>query len=355
LNNQYFSPRKIKTSLFLLGFGTLLLGWCLGIATSYLLGLNRTETYSYLREEGYKYINPLIDFDRTDFMRTKEQKELETKLVTFIEKETENSANVIHISTYYKDLNTGGWIGINEDEKFTMASLGKIAVMMAHYRITETNPEHLEQSFIYRFDAEAYPEIYDNRTDGNSLQEGTAYTLDEYINQLIIYSDNTVLPFLIREEAHIREINEIFSSLGIENPFDSYENNFITAKDYATFFRILYNATYLNKEMSSKALELLSQVYYNEGLAKGIPQHIVVANKFGELTSKASKGEVIEELHDCGIIYHPSRPYILCVMTKGSNKEDLQKAISAISNIVYQSVDSTEMSSKEIRDLLQKK
>ena len=45
------------------------------------------------------------------------------------------------------------------------------------------------------------------------------------------------------------------------------------------------------------------------------------------------------QLHDCGIIYHKSRPYLLCVMTYGKyflKEVDIIKEISAI---VYQEVD----------------
>ena len=353
MNNQHSFYPKNNIWVLLSAFGLLLLGIILGIITSYLLGINHSKSYSVLRGGGYEYINPLIDFDNIDFIKTKEQKALEENLINFIDNEKENNPKVRDISAYYKDLNSGAWIGINTEEKFAMASLGKVPLMISHYKIAERNPQHLEKSYVYDFVPEYhYGLLEDNRTEGYSLEQGSSYTIDEYINQLIIYSDNTVIPTLRSDAAFQAEEYTVFSSLGLTNPRDTSDENFLTTKDYSTFFRILYNATYLNKEMSSKALELLSKVSYDDGLAKGIPEDIVLANKFGERTLETPEEGFVEQIHDCGIIYHPTRPYILCVMTRGSDQSELQKVISNISSIVYKTVDSTTMNDQEIKELL---
>lgn len=48
----------------------------------------------------------------------------------------------------------------------------------------------------------------------------------------------------------------------------------------------------------------------------------------------------VVELHDCGIIYYPNNPYVLCVMTRGDSMEELKKIISTISLMTYKEVDS---------------
>jgi hypothetical protein len=49
-------------------------------------------------------------------------------------------------------------------------------------------------------------------------------------------------------------------------------------------------------------------------------------------------GEEVQ-LHDCGIVYYPKRPYILCVMTRGEKMDVLPKVIKEISTEVYRNVD----------------
>ena len=46
----------------------------------------------------------------------------------------------------------------------------------------------------------------------------------------------------------------------------------------------------------------------------------------------------IKQLHDCGIVYYPKHPYLLCVMTRGDSFEYLDDTIRDISHLVYQEV-----------------
>jgi len=47
------------------------------------------------------------------------------------------------------------------------------------------------------------------------------------------------------------------------------------------------------------------------------------------------------QLHDCGIVYYPQRPYVICVMTKGRDLDVLKNVIKGISEIVYEHQGST--------------
>lgn len=111
---------------------------------------------------------------------------------------------------------------------------------------------------------------------------------------------------------------------------------FITVKDYVSFFRVLYNSTYLDRTLSEKALELLSKSEYQDGLEAGVPEEVRVAHKFGERKFEET-GE--RQLHDCGIVYHPIRPFLMCVMTKGKSLNDLSSVIAALTKTAYAEVD----------------
>jgi len=67
-----------------------------------------------------------------------------------------------------------------------------------------------------------------------------------------------------------------------------------------------------------------------------VPKEVRVAHKFGELG--LPNGE--KQLHDCGIIYYPGNPYLLCVMSKGKDSQKLSGIIQTISSMVYKEVDS---------------
>ncbi|HNW45179.1 MAG TPA: serine hydrolase, partial [Elusimicrobiales bacterium] len=76
---------------------------------------------------------------------------------------------------------------------------------------------------------------------------------------------------------------------------------------------------------------------YRNALVAGLPGGVTVSHKFGE--GGVMGGE--RQLQDCGIVYYPGRPYLLCVMAKGTKLENLEKFIKAVSRLVYYSVDTS--------------
>jgi len=88
--------------------------------------------------------------------------------------------------------------------------------------------------------------------------------------------------------------------------------------------------------MSEKALKYLSHIDFHEGIAGGVPAGVPVASKFGEKV--LDDGKVVE-LHEFGIVYHPRGPYLLGVMTKGSDLGRQSAVIREISRLIYAEID----------------
>ena len=86
--------------------------------------------------------------------------------------------------------------------------------------------------------------------------------------------------------------------------------------------------------MSNIALNWLTEVDFKKGMVAGIPLNVVVAHKFGE---RGVEKEL--QFHDCGIVYYPGRPYVICIMSRGENMENLINNVRDISRLVYQHVD----------------
>ncbi|TSA46397.1 serine hydrolase, partial [bacterium] len=241
------------------------------------------------------------------------------------------------ISVYYRDLISGQWIGINENEKYPPASLVKVPLLLAYYKSAEYNPEILNEKILYdsKTDLDANQELLKPPTP---LEPGEKYRVTDLLFRMIAYSGNNshaLLNAFINPDLQ----KQVYSDLKVEFPelYGNGTEESFTARSFTTFFRILYNATYLNQEMSEKALELLSQTTFSSGLVAGVPDKINVAHKFGERTVHLnSTGEVMyRELHDCGIIYNAKHPYSLCVMTKGKEFDNLKDVIRKISVEVY--------------------
>lgn len=56
---------------------------------------------------------------------------------------------------------------------------------------------------------------------------------------------------------------KVSNDLSIKVPKKDTEENYLSVKEVATFFRILYNSSYLSRDSSEYALDLLSRVTFN--------------------------------------------------------------------------------------------
>ncbi len=279
------------------------------------------------RSGGYELINPLYECNSDELIGHKQYGNLEEKLNNYINDEKANPtvSGVNDISVYFRDLNNGPWIGINEKEAFSPASLLKLPVAITYFKLSEKNPDILDKKI--KFEVNKYESYYQLLEPKEKIKIGEEYTVNDLIKRMLIYSDNEALG-LLKSNIDEKEIATAYKELGIA----LNDNDLTTVRNYSSIYRMLYNSSYLNIDNSIKLLELLTNVDFKDGLRKPIPYSIKIANKFGE---RGVRGSSNIQLHDCGIIYLPKHPYLLCVMTKGYDIEKQKKIIQKISDTVY--------------------
>ena len=283
-----------------------------------------------IREGRVGLTNPLLGCEVSDRKQFAEYKTLEDKVGAFINNE-KKKGTITSASFYFRESDSGRWTGINENETFYPASLLKVPLMITYLKLAENDPEFLRKRVRYESgpDQNAREQI----PSGASIQPGATYTIDELLSFMIVDSDNNAATLLFKSISE-SELEDVLGDLGINIPLHDFTGDFMSPRTYSLFFRILYNASYLNKEMSQKALELLSRSNFNEGLRAGVDAKVTVAHKFGE-AQKPDEG--IVELHDCGIVY-ATDPYFICVMTKGKDISLLKKSVAQLSALVYNEV-----------------
>lgn len=316
---------------------SILIAFCLGSIFARPSTLTSHQNFSKgereLREKKGRFISPLLECEVFDDQEIKVLKPFKYKVEDLLQKKI--SAGILTDgSVYFRDLNNGMWFGIDEDKRFRPASMLKVRVMIAYFKLAENNPALLEKRVTFKGD-------YDYTTKqgirpSRELVPGMSYTVDELIYRMIVYSDNNASRTLIE---HIDEtlLNKVLVDLDVNvNPDDP--EHLLTAHSYAGFFRILYNSTYLSRKYSEKALELLSLSKFTEGIRAGLPPGLQAATKFGEWGTGPDPD--IVQLHEFGIVYHPQRPYLIGIMTRGKRGNDLTSVIRDISRIIYESVDS---------------
>lgn len=283
----------------------------------------------------YENLNPLqsIRDYRTNSLKMIEG--LEEDLTIEAEQLVKNK-NVKSISIYFQDLSNGNTVSINDLEIFSPASLMKVPVMIAILKLAENDSKVLSQEIEFKGIQENQ---YNNgRTVGaNStvLISGMRYSLMKLMEIMIDESDNeaTILLLDFLDAFNPDFLNQVQSEIGLIVPDSAvYAEDFITVKQFSSFFRTLYNASYLNEEYSNLALSILKKSGYGFGIRQAIPVDVPIAHKFGHKVIN----ENLQELHHFGLVYLSRKPFLLGVMTKGEDIESLKKAIYLVSNLAYQ-------------------
>ena len=255
------------------------------------------------------------------------------KTIEFIINQDISIGKISFASVYYRDLNNGPWIGINASEYFSPASLIKVPVMMAYLKEAEEDSTILDRKIT---NTKIFDYSQQNITPTTVLEQDKEYTVNELIERMIIYSDNAAYELLL-ENIDNTKIFNVYKDLDVDISKAQSDPNgdIITVKDYSSFFRILFNSSYLEEKMSEKALNILSRSQYTKGLVAGIPQNITVAHKFGERQFLPSHEK---QLHDCGIVYLPKKPYLICIMSRSTDFDKAANFIHQVSKVVYDEI-----------------
>ena len=239
---------------------------------------------------------------------------------------------LLSASVYMRDFDKSNWTAINRDEKFNPGSILKIAILMTILKHEEEHPGFLESSmaFIYKF---KYAEPKVQAIVGKQIEFGRTYTHRELLKYMIEYSDNNAgeLLWLSMDKALF---TKMFDDLGLPKPDLNANDIPLSAQDCSAFMESLFNAAYLDDKHSEFAIDLLSKSSFKEGIVKGIPSdNLLIAHKFGESGTSKNK-----ELHETGILYIKSRPYLITIMTRGKDNVDYSKlatVLQGISRTIY--------------------
>lgn len=221
------------------------------------------------------------------------------------------------IAIYLEFLNTGANIAINTDQGIWPASLSKVPLAMAVIKKAENGVWSLDNELI----------LFEQDKDRNSGDlynnpVGSRFTIEELLRKLLGYSDNTAYRILLRNMKS-SELQPIVEELGLEALFQP--DGRVSAKEYSRIFRSLYVSSFLKRENSQKLLEWLTDSSFKEFLSAGLPQEVNFAHKWG-------RNENFGVWADSGIVYSPSRPYLITVMIKdkagaGLDKDEKVKAL----------------------------
>ncbi len=225
---------------------------------------------------------------------------------------------------YFEYLPTGTSIGVNEKTEFHAASLFKVPVVMAYYRQRE------------RLDMDSDPEIeikeeYLDNEFGTLYRKGAGHKIkmSEAVRLALEESDNTAAK-LIASNVQELDFNDVYGGVDIELLTDE-DGAIMTAKNYSSVLKSLYFSAVLEKDSSEEILNYLSNSKFNNKLVAGVDPDITVAHKIGDFIDKETGAKAYM---DCGVVYYPRRPYLLCMVSR-TDEETAKSRMSYVSKIIF--------------------
>lgn len=225
-------------------------------------------------------------------------------------------------SFYFEYLPGGTSIRIGSDNELVAASLIKVPLAMNLYKAAELGRIDLNKTVTIR------PADLDQNY-GSLWQKGAGYqlTLREATQLMLQDSDNTAMHIIFDTvNGLLQEDEQSLNQLDVEQTLHD-GRAVITAESYGSVLRSLYLSSFLNKDNSQELLQILTGSKETRRLTAYLPQGVTVAHKNGVYNAAWSES-------DCGIIYVPKRPYILCIML--GLPEDQSNALTAkLSKEVY--------------------
>lgn len=200
------------------------------------------------------------------------------------------------------------------DCRFPAASLIKVPIMIEVFRRRRAGKMNCSHPI----------EIYDPVEGGSfyDLPAGSTVTIRELIHHMIVESDNTCANMLI-DRVGMEAVNGTIRELGLtqtvlQRKMMDFQaaaegrENWTSARDMGRLFKLLFEGKCVDAAYDMEMLEMLKKQEDNCILPAQLPHTIPVAHKTGELDGV---------YHDCGIIYGPKNPFILCLLSEGNTNE----------------------------------
>lgn len=230
----------------------------------------------------------------------------------------------VNHSIYFEYLFTGSSVRIDADmpDGVVAASLVKLPIVMNLYRAVELGRLDLDQEVRIQEDwlDSGFGDLWKRGA-------GTTITLRQAAELALIQSDNTAVRVIQESVVPVMRDGEFaLQVLDVEHVVGSDQRTKLRAKEYASVLKCLYLACFVNETHSQQILKDLTKTPFTDRLAAGIPDDVDVAHKIGVYGEEADS--------DCGIVYEPNRPYLLCIMLAMPPAE-AHKHMATISKLVY--------------------
>lgn len=228
----------------------------------------------------------------------------ESDVVDYKKIENEMLAKVEGLKSNYGvwviDLDNNQSFGFNEKEQIEGASLFKMPLMIA-----------------------VFTEIDKGNLSLDDTLQGTTY--ENLLSRMGKHSDNNAFLAVLKKIGS-KKVNETIKNIGMKDT--SFSESVTTPFDMALLFQKLVKGELISETSRDKLLSYITNTDYEEYIAAGVPEDVVVSHKYGR---------EVGVLNDVGVV-EARRPFIISFMTSSVNEFEVTTTIPQLTEIVYNSL-----------------
>jgi len=227
-------------------------------------------------------------------------------------------------SVVVHNLLDGRYAAFNEKQVYYGASLFKSSLMYEAFIQREAG----ELDFAMEVTLDEEYVAYDLGTlEFLGLEEGDIITIEDAIRAMTIVSD-TPTAVLIQDLIGFKA-DQTLLKLGIEDTQFLNSRLPATADGMARLFTAIASGEGVSDESRLDMLNLMRQEHFGGGVIAGTPAGTAIAHKTGSFANAA---------HDVAIVWGPTGPYIIAVMTNASYNFDPVRDVAAAVSAYFESL-----------------
>jgi len=240
-----------------------------------------------------------------------------------------------NMAIFVKDLKTAKTYQVNADQKFSSASLYKLAVMYKAYDSLAKNEINMDEILSGEStDLDRILSGVQDDTDLNSQQavssdnqnQTIAYSVSKALRLMITISDN-YSALLLAQRLNWPEINNLMQKEGFGDiDLLNQDGPTVTARTIGALLEKIYRNQAVSPQSSEAMKQLLFDQQINDRIPKYLPEDIKVAHKTGELDSIR---------HDAGIVLSKKSHYIFVFLTDSPQPLDASEKIAVLSKQIF--------------------
>jgi beta-lactamase class A len=230
---------------------------------------------------------------------------------------------------FFMDLETGNYVGVNEDKVYPTASVIKLPILIALFQEVDAGNIRLNETLTMTRDL-----IVGGSGTMQDLPPGSKFSLLDTATKMIVTSDNTATNMIIKRMGGIQKLNAKFRSWGLQKTVmrrwlpDLRGTNTTTPRELVQLLAMLDQQKLLSASSQAQAIDILQRVRNRTLLPVGLGRGATIAHKTGDI------GFI---LGDAGIIQMPNgKRYLAAVLVESAYDDPRARDfIQDASRIVY--------------------